>query len=88
MTAESGIFDTSSKSLGVTQLDFDNDGWPDIFVANDTQPNKLYQNLRNGKFQEVGVRAGVAFRWKQGKPGPGWVSMPLTSITVAFRRSP
>jgi enediyne biosynthesis protein E4 len=45
----------------VTQLDFDNDGWPDIFIANDTQPNKLYQNLRNGKFQEVGVRAGVAF---------------------------
>jgi hypothetical protein len=61
VTAESGIFDTSSKSLGVTLLDFDNDGWPDIFVANDTQPNKLYQNLRNGKFQEVGVRAGVAF---------------------------
>jgi hypothetical protein len=61
VTAESGIFDTSSKSLGVTQLDLDNDGWPDIFVANDTQPNKLYQNLRNGKFQEVGVRAGVAF---------------------------
>jgi enediyne biosynthesis protein E4 len=61
VTAESGIFDTSSKSLGVTQLDFDNDGWPDIFIANDTQPNKLYQNLRNGKFQEVGVRAGVAF---------------------------
>ena len=61
VTAESGIFDTSSKSLGVTQLDLDNDGWPDIFVANDTQPNKLYHNLRNGKFQEVGVRAGVAF---------------------------
>ena len=61
VTAESGIFDTSSKSLGVTQLDFDNDGWPDIFVANDTQPNKLYQNLRNGRFKEVGVRAGVAF---------------------------
>ncbi|HYP09441.1 MAG TPA: CRTAC1 family protein [Bryobacteraceae bacterium] len=61
VTAECGIFDTSSKSLGVALLDFDNDGWPDIFVANDTQPNKLYQNLRNGKFQEVGVRAGVAF---------------------------
>jgi enediyne biosynthesis protein E4 len=61
VTAESGIFDTSSKSLGVTLLDIDNDGWPDIFVANDTQPNKLYRNLRNGKFQEIGVRAGVAF---------------------------
>ena len=61
VTAETGIFDNSSKSLGVTLLDFDNDGWPDVFVANDTQPNKLYRNLRNGKFQEVGVRAGVAF---------------------------
>jgi enediyne biosynthesis protein E4 len=61
VTPEAGVFDTSSKSLGVTLLDFDNDGWPDIFVANDTQPNKLYQNLRNGRFQEVGVRAGVAF---------------------------
>jgi enediyne biosynthesis protein E4 len=61
VTAESGIFDTSSKSLGVTLLDIDNDGWPDIFVANDTQPNKLYRNLRNGKFLEIGVRAGVAF---------------------------
>ncbi|MDZ4802883.1 MAG: CRTAC1 family protein [Bryobacteraceae bacterium] len=61
MTAKAGIFDSSSKSLGVTQLDLDNDGWPDIFVANDTQPNKLYRNLRNGKFEEVGVAAGVAF---------------------------
>ncbi len=61
VTAKSGIFDSSSKSLGVTLLDFDNDGWPDIFVANDTQPNKLYRNLRNGRFEEVGVRAGVAF---------------------------
>jgi hypothetical protein len=61
VTAKSGIFDTSSKSLGVAMLDFDNDGWPDLFVANDTQPNKLYRNLRNGSFQEVGVEAGIAF---------------------------
>ena len=60
-TAASGIFDTSSKSLGVALLDYDRDGWPDIFVANDTQPNKLYKNLRNGKFKDVGVEAGVAF---------------------------
>ena len=61
VTAKAGVFDTSSKSLGVTMLDYDNDGWPDIFVANDTQPNKLYRNLRNGRFEEVGVRTGVAF---------------------------
>jgi hypothetical protein len=61
VTAKSGIFDTSSKSLGALIFDYDNDGWPDLFVANDTQPNKLYRNQRNGTFQEIGVRAGVAF---------------------------
>jgi hypothetical protein len=61
VTAASGIFDTSSKSLGVAMLDFDQNGWPDLFVANDTQPNKLYRNLRNGKFKDVAVEAGLAF---------------------------
>ena len=60
-TAASGIFDASSKSLGVALLDFDQDGWPDLLVANDTQPNKLYKNLRNGKFKDVGMEAGIAF---------------------------
>jgi len=61
VTATSGVFDSSSKSLGVTLLDFDQDGWPDLLVANDTQPNKLYKNLRNGKFKDVAVEAGLAF---------------------------
>jgi hypothetical protein len=61
VTATSGIFDTSSKSLGVALVDYDGDGWPDVFVANDTQPNKLYRNLKNGTFKEVGVEAGLAF---------------------------
>lgn len=60
-TARAGLFDPSSKSLGVAVLDYNGDGWPDLFVANDTQPNKLYRNLRNGRFQEEGVAAGVAF---------------------------
>jgi hypothetical protein len=42
-------------------LDVDNNGWPDLFVANDTQPNKLYRNLGNGKFEEAAVALGVAF---------------------------
>jgi hypothetical protein len=42
-------------------LDDDHDGWPDLLVANDTQPNKLYKNLRNGKFKDVAVEAGLAF---------------------------
>ena len=61
VTAKSGIFDTSSKSLGVALLDHDRDGWSDIAVANDTQPNKLYRNRGNGTFEEMGVRAGLAF---------------------------
>ena len=61
VTATSGVFDSSSKSLGVTMIDADQDGWPDLFVANDTQPNKLYRNLRNGTFKDVAVEAGLAF---------------------------
>jgi hypothetical protein len=61
VTPTSGIFDTSSKSLGVAMLDYDQDGWPDLLIANDTQPNKLYRNQRNGTFKEVGVEAGIAF---------------------------
>jgi hypothetical protein len=61
VTATSGVFDSSSKSLGVAMFDYDQDGWPDLLVANDTQPNKLYKNLRNGKFKDVAVEAGIAF---------------------------
>jgi hypothetical protein len=60
VTATCGIFDSSSKSLGVAMVDVDGDGWPDLFVANDTQPNKLYRNLRNGTFRDVGLESGVA----------------------------
>ena len=61
VTATSGIFDSSSKSLGVAMLDYDHDGWPDLLVTNDTQPNKLYRNQGNGKFKDVAVDAGIAF---------------------------
>jgi hypothetical protein len=61
VTARAGLFDPTSKALGVTMLDFDVDGWPDLFIANDTQPNKLYRNRGNGSFVEVGVQAGLAF---------------------------
>jgi len=61
VTATSGVFDSSSKSLGVAMLDYDQDGWPDLLVANDTQPNKLYRNLRNGKFKDAAIEAGLAF---------------------------
>jgi hypothetical protein len=56
-----GVADPASKSLGVALLDFDSDGWIDLFVANDTQPNKLYRNRGNGAFEEIGIAAGVAY---------------------------
>jgi hypothetical protein len=60
-TQKSGLHDAASKTLGVTILDYNNDGWPDLLFANDTQPNKLYVNNRNGSFTEKGVQAGIAF---------------------------
>jgi hypothetical protein len=61
VSAKAGLADATSKSLGVAVFDFNGDGWPDLFVANDTQPNKLYRNLHDGRFKEEGVAAGVAF---------------------------
>ncbi|MCU1261346.1 MAG: ASPIC/UnbV domain protein [Bryobacterales bacterium] len=61
VSVKAGIADPTSKSLGVAVLDYNNDGWPDLFVSNDTQPNKLYRNNQNGTFTEEGVSAGVAF---------------------------
>jgi hypothetical protein len=61
VTKKAGLYDPSSKSLGVALIDFDDDGWLDLFVANDTQPNKLYRNNHNGTFTESAFSAGVAF---------------------------
>jgi hypothetical protein len=61
VTRRAGIFDTTSKGLGVAMLDYDGDGWMDLFVANDTQPNRLYRNKGDGTFGDVATGAGVAF---------------------------
>ncbi len=61
VTVKAGLSDPSSKSLGITVFDLDSDGWPDLFIANDTQPNKLYRNNKDGTFKEEGVQAGVAY---------------------------
>jgi hypothetical protein len=56
-----GLNDPAGKTLGVALLDYDDDGWMDLFVANDTEPNKLYRNNHNGTFTDNAVIAGVAF---------------------------
>jgi hypothetical protein len=58
---ESGVGKISGKGMGIAISDFNNDGYPDVFIANDNARNVLFQNLGNGKFAEVGIAAGVAF---------------------------
>jgi len=61
VTRKAGVWEPTSKTLGIAILDYDNDGWPDLLFSNDTQPNKLYHNNGNGTFTEKAVVAGVAF---------------------------
>jgi hypothetical protein len=60
-TQKAGLGDPTSKSLGIAILDYNGDGWPDILIANDTQPNKLYLNKKDGTFEERGVPSGIGF---------------------------
>ncbi len=61
VTKKAGLYDPTGKSLGVALLDYDNDGSIDLFITNDTEPNKLYHNNHDGTFTDFGVAAGVAF---------------------------
>jgi hypothetical protein len=67
VSASSGIAAFQGKGMGVTFGDYDNDGQPDIFVANDTMPNFLFHNEGSGKYRNVAVEAGVAYN-DNGKP--------------------
>ena len=60
-TAKAGIARFKSRAMGLTAADFDLDGYPDIYVANDKTPNFLFHNRRDGTFEEIAVRAGVAY---------------------------
>lgn len=60
VSAESGIGAKPGRGLGVASIDFDRDGWRDIYVANDGEPNFLWRNRGNGTFQERALQAGVA----------------------------
>src|SRR6266850_2088985 len=60
VTAKAGVADPGF-SVSAVWFDYDNDGKLDLFVTNDTEPNKLYHNNRNGTFTDVGVAAGLAY---------------------------
>jgi hypothetical protein len=60
VSKSSGLGQKPSNGLGVVTFDYDNDGWQDIFIANDHMPNFLFHNNRDGTFTEVGYLAGVA----------------------------
>ena len=61
MTSQAGLYNPMGKSLGVTLLDYNHDGWIDLAVANDTGPNFLYRNNGDGTFTDEAVLMGVAF---------------------------
>ncbi|MGB2655540.1 MAG: CRTAC1 family protein, partial [Candidatus Acidiferrum sp.] len=61
VSVPSHVLQPGGKNLAVGAADYDNDGWPDLFVANDGLPAFLFQNLHNGKFQETGQIAGMAY---------------------------
>jgi hypothetical protein len=71
VSEKSGILKTpGTYGLGVLVCDFDNDGWPDIYVANDSTSSTLYQNNHDGTFTDVAIEAGVAYS-PDGKPQAG-----------------
>jgi hypothetical protein len=61
VTEKSKLGASPGKGMGISIADFNNDGWPDIFIANDTEPNSLFINQKNGTFEEKGLELGVAY---------------------------
>jgi hypothetical protein len=70
VSSASGIRKVIGKGMGVAVADFDGDGWPDLFVSNDTMPNSLFMNKRDGTFEEKAIENGVAFT-ENGAPVSG-----------------
>ncbi|MGA2039485.1 MAG: CRTAC1 family protein [Bryobacteraceae bacterium] len=61
VTEKSGLGKSPGKGMGISIADFNNDGWPDVFIANDTEPNSLFINRGNGTFEEKGLELGVGY---------------------------
>ena len=95
VSRESGIAGSPGKSFGAVATDVNNDGLMDLFVANDTMPNFLFLNKGSGKFEEIGLAAGVAYG-EAGRPrsgmgvdaadfdGDGWQDLFVANIDQEF----
>ena len=95
ISKRSGIADFPGKSFGVVATDLNNDGWIDLFVANDTMPNFLFINKSGREFEETGLASGVAYS-QAGKPrsgmgvdasdydGDGWQDLFVANIDQEF----
>jgi hypothetical protein len=95
ISKRSGIADFPGKSFGAVATDVNNDGWIDLFVANDTMPNFLFINKNGREFEETGLAAGVAYS-QAGKPrsgmgvdaadydGDGWQDLFVANIDQEF----
>jgi hypothetical protein len=95
VSAESGIAGQTGTGMGVICADYDNDGNTDIFVANDERPNFLYHNNGQGKFEEVGLVAGIAFdafgvaRGNMGVEAADWNHQGrLDFVVTAYQKEP
>jgi hypothetical protein len=92
VTAAAGIRDPGHYGFGVLFTDLDNDGWPDIYVANDSVPNFLWRNNRDGTFTDMALEAGVALS-EEGRAqagmgveagdydGDGWLDLFVTNFS-------
>jgi enediyne biosynthesis protein E4 len=61
VTEKSGFGAAAGKGMGISIADFNDDGWPDVFIANDTEANSLFINKGNGTFEDQGLQFGVAY---------------------------
>jgi enediyne biosynthesis protein E4 len=93
----SGVGKPESKGMGVVLADFNNDGWPDIAIANDTWPNFLFLNKHDGTFQDVSLVSGLAAsadgRYEAGMgidaadvDGDGWLDVYITHLDFELNR--
>ncbi|MGC1482726.1 MAG: CRTAC1 family protein [Candidatus Acidiferrum sp.] len=93
----SGVGKPESKGMGVVLADFNNDGWPDIAIANDTWPNFLFLNKHDGTFQDVSLLSGLAAsedgRYEAGMgidaadvDGDGWLDVYVTHLDFELNR--